>query len=523
MALNSFRDGRTIETGSELRADVCIVGAGAAGITIARDLVDSGLRVCLLEAGGLSIDPEVDALSVVENVGRPYQPERMRLRYFGGTTNHWGGHCVPLSPSDMAHRDWISESAWPYSFEELQPHYEAAHALLGIGEFNYDPQVVAARSGVNLFPFSGQNVESTVSRYNPIRFGLAFGPKLDAEPNLQGVLYADLSTIDLKHSENDSVAMLGVRSVARNEFRVKARYFVLACGGIENARLLLSATQQRPAGLGNHSDLVGRYFMEHIWYESGYIVPSEPLAHYQAYLSESALDKGRKRFHIALTPAEQRRLRIPAFRAELQAKSETFWSLWSIRNRGLTIHDVSAVAGRPFEIGHAMRCRGSTPADVMVLGNYVEQAPNRESRVTLSDQVDPLGRPNARLDWRLSHLDHEGVVKAQEVIAREVGRSGLGRMRIGIRDRYEVELEGGVGGAHHMGTTRMHPDPKLGVTDGHGRVHHTDNLYVAGSSLFPTCGYANPTLTIVATSLRMASHIKDRLARDSEPAGINSI
>jgi choline dehydrogenase-like flavoprotein len=218
------------------------------------------------------------------------------------------------------------------------------------------------------------------------------------------------------------------------------------------------------------------------------------------------------RFHIAVPDDEQRRLRIPAFRAELQARSAAYWELHTIRTHGLTLHDVSALTASPFELGHALRCRGDATPNALVLMNHVEQVPNPESRVTLSDQRDALDRPHARLNWRLSPQDHEGVVKAQDVVAREAGRSGVGRMRIGIRDRYELELEGVDGGGHHMGTTRMHHDPARGVTDGTGRVHYTQNLYVAGSSLFPTCGYANPTLTIVATSLRLAEAIKNRLA-----------
>jgi choline dehydrogenase-like flavoprotein len=505
MPFNSFRDARTIETGAELAADVCVTGAGAAGITIARELIRAGVRVCLLEAGGLSIDPEVNALSITENVGRKYPPNWGRLRCFGGTTNHWGGHCVPLSPLDLEVRDWVEHSGWPYSYEELRPFYEAAHEVLGLGEFNYDSADGAARLGVRLLPFDGKRIETTMSRYNPVRFGLAYGDELNASRNLQCVLYADLSSIDLSDPDSETVTSVRVRSVARNEFTVKASYFIVACGGIENARILLCSNRQRPAGLGNHSDLVGRFFMEHILYENGYIVLNEPLSAYPHYVTPVDFEGIFARFHIAVPAEEQRQLRIPAFRAELHAISAAYWELG--------VGDVSALLMRPFEFGHALRCKENATPDALLLGNFVEQTPNPESRVTLSDTRDPLGRPNARLNWRLSALDHEGVVKAHDLISREVGRLGIGRMRVVIRDRYEIELEGAGGGAHHMGTTRMHQDPNKGVTDGHGLVHHTQNLYMAGSSLFPSCGYANPTLTIVATSLRLADTIKARLRR----------
>jgi choline dehydrogenase-like flavoprotein len=511
MAFESFLDAREIEGGTELLSEVCIIGAGAAGITIARDLIRSGVAVCLLEAGGLSIDPHVDTLSVVENVGHAYAPNRLRLRLFGGTTNHWGGHCVPLRESDLQPRDWVAHTGWPFAYAELQPYYRRAHDQLGIGPFDYDPKAAAAElKEAGLLPFDGQRVENTLSRYKRVRFGLAYGDELAASPHLRCVLYADVTALDLDAPEGGTVTVAQVRSVAGNQFTVRARYFILACGGIENARVLLASNHQRPAGLGNHADMAGRFFAEHIWFESGYIVPKAPIATYRHYLEEIPLQQWGVRFHVALSNDAVRELRIPAFRAELQAKSAAYWEAKDMREHGPSISALAQLLSNPFELGHAIRCRADTPADAFVLGNHVEQTPNPESRVTLSHTRDALGRPNARLNWRLQAIDKEGVMRAQTVLAREVGRAGAGRMHIGLHDPEEIEM-GASGGAHHMGTTRMHQNPKLGVTDPWGRIHYTHNLYAAGSSLFPNCGYSNPTLTIVATSLRLADTIKGRL------------
>lgn len=516
MAFDSFLDARKIEDGAELFSDVCIIGAGAAGITIARDLVRSGVDVCLLEAGGLNIDTRVDRLSVIENVGRDYQPNQARLRLFGGTTNHWGGHCVPLRESDLQPRDWVAHTGWPFTYDELRPYYQRAHDQLGIGPFDYDPKERAAElEDARLLPFDGQRIENTVSRYNRVRFGLAYGEQLAASPHLRCVLYADVTACDLDAPEGETVKAARVRSVAGNQFTVRARCFVLACGGIENARVLLASNQQRAAGLGNHADLVGRFFAEHIWFESGYIVPNLPIATYRHYVEEVPAKVSGMRFHIAVTGHAQRDLRIPAFRAELQAKSATYWEARGVRRHGPNLYGVAQLLSSPFELGHAIRCRSDTPPDAFVLGNYVEQTPNPESRVTLSHTRDALGRQNARLDWRLQASDKEGVMRAHALLAREVGRVGVGRMHVGLHDPEEIEI-GASGGSHHMGTTRMHENPKLGVTDAWGRIHHTRNLYVAGSSLFPGCGYSNPTLTIVATSLRVADAIKGRLRESHE-------
>jgi choline dehydrogenase-like flavoprotein len=510
MAFDAFRDARTIESGAVLNADVCIAGAGAAGITLARALIASGVRVCLLEAGGLSVEPDVNALSVIENAGRPYRPNELRLRYFGGTTNHWGGHCVPLLPMVFSGRDWIEHSAWPYAYGELLPYYEAAHQVLRIGPFDYSAQRAAADLGVQLLPIDGA-FQTVMSRYNRMRFGLTYGEELNDSPRLQCVLHADLSGIDLASAESDTVRSVRVRSSAGNEFTVRARFFVIACGGIENARILLNANHQRPAGLGNHADMAGRYFMEHVWYESGYILPRAPLSEYEPYVREVAYGDIATRFHLALTPEAERELEVGAFRAELLPRPAAYREAYFLRYAGPGAADVSTLLSRPFELGHALRCGENATPDAFVLGNYVEQRPNPESRVTLSETRDALGRPNARLDWRLMRADHDGVVRAHRVLAREVGAFNVGRMHIAIKDEYEIELHTAGGGAHHMGTTRMHDDPSQGVTDAHGRVHHTENLYMAGSSLFPSAGYANPTLTIVALSLKLADKLKRRL------------
>ena len=144
--------------------------------------------------------------------------------------------------------------------------------------------------------------------------------------------------------------------------------------------------------------------------------------------------------------------------------------------------------------------------------NELEQAPNPASRVRLIEQRDALGMPRVQLEWRLSGLDKRSIRRAHELLARELGRAGLGRLQLMLSEdehRWPPELGGG---RHHMGTTRMHRDPARGVVDPDCRVHGVGNLYVAGSSVFPTVGAANPTLTIVALALRLADHLVEQLA-----------
>lgn len=312
-------------------------------------------------------------------------------------------------------------------------------------------------------------------------------------------------------SSTDVAVGVQVKSIAGNQFRVRAKYFAIACGAIENARLLLMSNRQRSLGIGNHSDLVGRFFQEHLWYESGYIVPNAGKPNLGFYLKEWPYGEIGVRAHLAIPADKVRQLRIPKFRAELMTVSSAFRIADAIRNNNVSIDDVLTLMSDPIGLGTVVRCRSNAPPTVYFLGNHVEQIPNSNSRVTLSTKRDSLDRPQPQLEWRLSSLDQEGVLRAQREIALEVGRSGFGRMRIELGEGSDDFWEKAEGSGHQMGTTRMDDNPARGVTDGNAKVHHTSNLYVAGSSLFPRCGWANPTLTIVATSIRLADHLKMRL------------
>ncbi len=515
MEYKTFLDARDIESETRLDFDICIVGAGAAGITIAREFLNTNLRVCVLESGGLRLDATVNSLSEIDDVGRLPGTEALnRLRYFGGATNHWGGHCVPLEPDDFEKQDWIAYSGWPYDYNELRPYYIRAHGVLGLGEFDYTPENIGLTLGFETFPFDGKTVKTTVSRYNRVRFGIRYGDELDRAKNVQVILYSDVSEIRMADSAANNVIDVLVESIAGNKFFVGAKHFVIACGAIENARLLLMSNRQRPTGIGNHSDLVGRFFQEHLSYPSGYIVPRTRNPKLRFYLREWPYSDIGVRAHIAVPSNKVRELRIPKFRSEIGVVSvSSAYRLAKAIENNISISDVLALMSDPVGLGTAARCRSNAPPAAYLLINHVEQTPNPDSRVTLSVKKDPLKRPQPQLKWKLSPLDGEGVIKAQRLIANEVGRSGFGRMRIELRKGDDF-LEKAVGAGHQMGTTRMDDDPARGVTDGNAKVHYTSNLYVAGSSLFPRCGWSNPTLTIVATSIRLADHLKMRFQAD---------
>jgi hypothetical protein len=287
---------------------------------------------------------------------------------------------------------------------------------------------------------------------------------------------------------------------------------------------MLSSRDVQATGLGNANDLVGRFFMEHIWFASGRILSTgtEPLLRF--YGAEHSFGNVKVRGHIALPDEVSRELRTPLFRAELSVRgpsiknTDAAISAGYLRRRLIGLdwpeelgnHLINVLSGFDDLFDQFIGSERKFPAMYSIF-NYVEQVPNQNSRITLTSERDALGLNRPAVNWQLSELDKIGIQKAQRVIAQEVGRSGFGRMRLEMPENEDIILEGADGGAHHMGTTRMHVNPRRGVVDETCRVHGIDNIYIAGSSVFPTAGYVNPTLTIVALAIRLADHLKAKI------------
>lgn len=520
-----YIDSRKLDGSYIVQTDICIIGAGAAGITLAREFVKTPSRVCLLESGGFTLDPATQSLTDAINVGREYPIlKTSRLRYFGGTTNHWGGHCVPIRGINFERRSSIPYSGWPFDRNHLDQYYKRAHDVLQLGEFTYDTTAMSKSLEMDIFPFNNANVETVVSRYNPFEFGEAYREQLKNATNVSTYLFANVTSIN-QNPDSNYVSDVSVKTLTGNTFTVRAKYFVLATGGIDNARLLLLSNQVQKNGLGNQNDLVGRFFMEHIWYPSGLILPVNQDESLQIYGAEHPYRRQVKiRAHIALPEKVIREQEVPDFRAEIYI-GRNFMFHESVSSARF-LRDKIANLEWPENFGEHVANIIRDPGTVVNylrdkqgplfyrLKNFVEQTPNPDSRIALSKEKDALGLLKPTLDWRLSEIDKVGIRKAHQLIAREVGRSGFGRMRIMMPEDEDILLEGASGGYHHMGTTRMHVDPRKGIVDPDCRIHGLQNIFVAGSSVFPTCGYANPTLTIVALSLRLADHLSSLMARE---------
>jgi choline dehydrogenase-like flavoprotein len=521
-------DARQIEPGAELDADVVIVGAGPAGITLARELAGTRSRVLVLESGGEVREPEATALAAGHSVGYPYHPlGRAKVRAFGGTSSHWetdtrngddGWLARPLDPIDFEAREGLPYSGWPFGFDDLEPYYRRAQARSGLGEYRYatsafrteaPPTIDAPGLMTPVFQLGSRNFTGHL-------------PELEASANVTVVLHATVLEVVLA-PDGSSVDRLRVAARRDAPFTVRGRAIVIAGGGIDTARLLLDSRSVRPAGVGNEHDLVGRFFMERLMARTGYVVASPALQRAGVtWYGHRVLDGQRVRGSLSLEPEVVRReglpnatvfvIRRPRFFASEGSRS--FVTLYRAFRReprlgGLRGHARNVIRDLPdlARTGLWVARRGRREeGDTLLLAMQGEQRPNPASRVELDEELDELGTHRARLRWIVTDEDRAGVRRTQDLMDSALEAGGLGRMRRKLGAERPPALF--VGGLHHMGTTRMHTEPRLGVVDADSRVHSVANLYVAGSSVFPTSGYANPTLTVVALAIRLADHLR---------------
>ena len=510
-------DYRSDDIPADIRADICLVGAGAAGITMACALAESGLQVCLIEGGGFELDANVQNLYDGPSIGQQVaNPLACRLRYFGGTTNHWQGWCAPLQSSDLRPRAWVAGGGWPIAPEELDPWFGRARPVCQIRPAGHEqerlppaPAFDARKLTTNYWHFSA-----------PTRFGRVYRETLQKAERVTVYLNCNLVGIETNRSASE-VSKLRVRTLDGRTGYVKAKVYVLASGGLENARMLLLANDSLAAGLGNGSGALGRYFMQHIELNGARIHCEDGAALAAAFERKNSFD-GSIRAHPAVSLDAQRSLgllncgfsmaietdRSPGFEAlskvTQSVKSghapEKFGNkLWTM------LTDLDGVAHGLYD-----RVLNRSKVTKLELTVHAEQRPNEASRVSLTDARDALGLRKLQVDWQLTSEDRLSVVRATRLFAEELGRLRIGRLQLPpwLADTEAPWPEHIWSGCHHMGTTRMSVDPAVGVVNPDLRVHGVANLYVAGSSVFPSGGYVPPTLTIVALALRLADHLR---------------
>ncbi|MDO8299450.1 FAD-dependent oxidoreductase [Lacisediminimonas sp.] len=541
-----FIDTRRLENGTHVTAAVCIVGGGVAGITLARELNREGIDTVLLESGGFEPDAATRDLYRGEAVGIPYTfADGCRGRFFGGSSNCWGGWCRPLDPWDFEKREWIPNSGWPFGLDLLRPYYERTHALLKLGPPNFEPawwEGAINRSDVRRFPLVTGMVRDTISQFSPpARFGKLYRDELRRSRHVRVYLHANALNIATESSARH-VTHIDVATLAGPRLTVSAKLYVLATGGIENARLLLASNRVQKDGLGNDNDLVGRYFMDHPRLQSGSVHFSRNWSRNKLYdikyhYMNSAVASGGTHIasQLALCADVLQRERLlnarvwfsSIFPGEGSAGAQALFrckqALLAKEQAGWRLRDdLMTMAAHPIDtVGYGFT-RLFQPRSLIRGVRFqiiVEPLPDRDSRITLSPtQTDSLGMRRVCVDWRLGQQVRHTFDRTLAIVADELRRSGVAAVEL------DEPIEGGAwpssfekeGTWHHMGTTRMHESPLQGVVDADCKVHGVENLYIAGSSVFPTAGANFPTITIAALALRLSEHMMHKLALASD-------
>ncbi len=520
MTSDGFIDAR--DSGlSSISGSVCIVGSGAAGLTLAAKLAETKRDVILIESGGFSLEGDTQELYSGRNIGLPYHSlTACRLRYFGGTTNHWSGYCRANDAIDYEGRSELDLPKWPVGQSDLEPWISEASRLLRIQPDHFDPMTILRNTTLSedeLLDSRSTDLESKVFQITwDYRFADIYKEILDKSESFRAFMHLNLCHIQLS-SDGSRVSHLECATLSGKRIKVDAQQFVLCCHGIENARLLLTSNDVLKSGIGNQYDHVGRYFMDHIYFHASRFVPNRTfpklysrrfarvhsvnvnLSFNEDYLRDNKMLQYYCRFNPVrvdeATEFAMRRIRTGFFRP-----GDTEF-----------LQDIMTVAKEISGAADFMLAKSDlafTPPAYYGLEHRLEQQPNPNSRVVISDRRDQLGNLIADLDWQITDTDVDCFERGQSKIAQELAVLGLGRVQEETINRELVESRV-LGHYHQIGTARMSEYDQDGVVDENCKVHGVANLFIGGSSVFPTAGYSGPTMMIVALSLRLGAHLAE--------------
>jgi choline dehydrogenase-like flavoprotein len=549
-----FIDGRQIASGSTLETDVCIVGGGPAGIAIARELSGTSISVILVESGGWRPNKLTQNLNAAElaSDSRHPPPEMYRERRFGGSSTIWGGRCVPLIRSDFEPRSHVANSGWPISYDEMIPYYSRALTYCEAGEFAFEPSCLKA-SGPIIDGLASTKITVGLERFSPpTDFGRRFKSDLIGSPVHRILL--ESTCIRLANSDSGrSVEAVECSTISGNNFRICAKYVVVAAGGLESVRLLAASNDGVSTGLANSSGVLGRYYMSHLEGTLGrlQVDPGRGVAWNFARTRDGIYVK----HHIRLSDEVQRRYELrnmifrlhhanpmdpqhgdpvlslmyiakrfilPEYRRKITAvELESLDRLQ--KGSALLVQHVSNIAENPLRLigflsswlyrRHACYRRIPYVALHSKHGAYpldynAEQTPLYDSRISLAHDKDRFGVPKLRIDWRVCPEDMASIAASYRQMHNILAGTNVAAVIYNDDTLNERVKEAVAIGGHHIGTARMSDDPKRGVVNPQCRTHDVENLYLAGSAVFPTSGSANPTLTIVALAIRIADRLR---------------
>jgi choline dehydrogenase-like flavoprotein len=533
----NFIDFNECDDDAVFEADICIVGSGPVGMSVAKEFAGTNVKILILESGGIESEGDVQKLYEIESVGDPRRVDQINLRrrIFGGSSYIWTGRCAPFDSMDFAARDWIPYSGWPITKVDVASYFARAGENLGLGPNCYD-DTLWQQFGVSqpaqelnkdkLSPFFWQFSKSPNDTRASVNFGRDIN--LSQAKNIHVLLHANVTNINVNDEKNEFESV-DISTLTGREAKVASKILVLACGGIENARLLLASNKKVPEGLGNHSDFVGRFLMDHTLYITGHFDPDSSDLVRQRFGHYWLDNKGKRHVYLhgmSLSEKIQKEeglLGCHAFIEEFDVLDDNpmdafkrLLSALKAKSRGPRFwQDIKVVCLNSLYILKSLyrRVKLNRPEINKVkrveLHCMMEQLPNPNSRVKLSgNKVDALGMPISEINWKISDLEKQTFTRMSELVCEEFSRLGLPVPSLSSVLTDEGWKNSASEKSHPTGSTRMSNNPKDGVVDENLQVHGISNLFVAGSSVFPTSGAANPTLMIVALAIRLSDHLK---------------
>jgi choline dehydrogenase-like flavoprotein len=512
--------------------DICVVGAGIAGLTLVSALRQRGLKVLVLEGGGLMHEPRGQSLFETEmdftgpvNVG----VANGRFRVFGGTGTRWSGHLIPLAPQELSTRPTTDRVAWPIDYAKLAPYFSRLDTMLGLNGSPFD---------ATCYQFAGRTTPALASDYDTlsVRFsktlpwrkrdiGRFLGPSLKKDPDV--VVFYHANAVELVCGERrDVVTGVRVRSYTGREQIFAARQFIIAAGAIESVRLLLVSHSLHPDGMGDRWKLLGCGFNDHLVLRAGVVTADAPsrlrrvarafyignvlhtprfelsqhtqaeeecLSGYANIFFEASPESAFVKLRTVLSDYQERGVRA--------LSRSPYWTLlcatpdlvggflaWSVLG-------LKPISGR------------STPTVYLV----AEQPSRRDARIRMAEDHDAVGMPRLALEWQIGDAEQRTLTVVGRRLEALLRRNQIGAV-IWFDEAFDpregARLDRVVDQYHHAGGARMSALARDGVVDADCRVHDMQNLYLASAAVFPSSGCSNPTFTIMALALRLAEYLQ---------------
>lgn len=541
-----------LEDKTILESHVAVVGAGPAGIVLALELEKLGCDVILVESGCINLSRNIQNLNEVNYFDPQFHASMSDCtrRQVGGTSVIWGGRCVPYDPIDFDSRDYIPHSSWPIDYEEISAYFQSAcdYFFCGSSEFNiYNIPNIKQKSIVPGLP-DKEVLTSKLERWSlPTNFGKEYFNVLKQSTRIK--LFYRLTCIEIEtNTRGTYVEQIQAKTLNGKTALIRSKQYILAGGALNTTRLLLASDRKHPGGIGNHSGLLGRFYMGHLSGEIAVIHFTTP-----AKLTEFGFDRDpgriyvRRRFSFTREFLNEKKLAnivawlgaprfgdpshlngilsaayialnfpiLKNYLASTAIRNQLFKGGYWPHIRNILKDLPSIFAFMPSFTYKRFVAHRKIPAlfvhsdlNEYPLHYHSEQVPNFDSVVSLSSNHDELGMRRLDINLRYTQQDIDSVIRAHRYWDQHLRKYNCGYLKYLTHDLEASIWEQTRDGFHQIGTTRMSEHPQDGVVDVNCKVHGVDNLFVASSSTFVTSGQANSTFMIVAFALRLAEHLK---------------